>query len=337
MTDPRDAELVDALAELDRPTSASSSGVITLPLLDSFVPVAAQLVGVVAAQADRACCRRGRGPSLEAVSEPMIVKPMSVSSMPCMILSAIGESACAELAERVQRQRPAEDPLVELHRLPRVVFEADVGVAVERPPDAPSHVTGSRSLAGYVRATRAAGRSSWPASAPPACPACASASSRSPRRWQHGQGATGPYDGAHRPGTRSPTAGASRFTLNSTLSTSLPGAIRRERRIAAGASRRSRSMHPGVQEARSGWQRSLGGRAPRITTRPGSTTVARAPSSRMNDCLPRLSTDGGLAVVRRDGHRDSRCPAAARDGARTGIDRPRSEQQRTPLMRGAIQ
>ena len=69
-----------------------------------LLPVAAQLVGVVAAEADGhgvpACgCIPG------GVSEAISVKPLSVSSVPCMILSA-SASGLGELAEGVQVSSP---------------------------------------------------------------------------------------------------------------------------------------------------------------------------------------------------------------------------------------
>src|SRR5690242_3283599 len=59
------------------------------------------------------------------VSAAISANPSSLTSIACMILSASGESWAPKGA---QRQGAAEDAGVELHRLPRVVGEADVGV-----------------------------------------------------------------------------------------------------------------------------------------------------------------------------------------------------------------
>nr|WP_160159283.1 hypothetical protein [Streptomyces sp. SLBN-118] len=59
----------------------------------------------------------------------MSVKPLSVWSMLCMILSAASPASFRlKVAECVHRQGAAEDPLVELHGLPGVAVEGDVRV-----------------------------------------------------------------------------------------------------------------------------------------------------------------------------------------------------------------
>ena len=67
-----------------------SSGTVTVPPSDELVPVAAQLVAVVAAEADRDVVARAVTSMPGGVSAPISVKPLGVSSWPCMILSAIG-------------------------------------------------------------------------------------------------------------------------------------------------------------------------------------------------------------------------------------------------------
>src|SRR6266536_83320 len=87
---PRDAELVPARAELIAP-HLLLQGDRHGAAFGQLLPVAAQLICVVTAEAHRDVVSRVVFIS-GGVSAPMSVNPLSVSSMPCMILSAYPES-----------------------------------------------------------------------------------------------------------------------------------------------------------------------------------------------------------------------------------------------------
>ena len=104
-----------------------SSGTDTVPPSDELRPVAAQFVGVVAAEADRHVVAAVQLHPRRSVGaherEPAVGLEHAVHD-----LVGLWRVLGAVFAERVQRQRAAEHVLVELHGLSGVVAEADVGI-----------------------------------------------------------------------------------------------------------------------------------------------------------------------------------------------------------------